>query len=157
MPDNLNNTSNPGVAGCPRASTFGYRRSSASAMCDPHHASRHSMWVRMTVRCRLRLGWNFSGFRTVPATHVPGSSCLPSSNRGASGQAQCKTLTLQTRRWPRFPGSPTIRVDGVDVEPEFTDPGDYTPRCRIYWTESGASGIPERAWIESGIDAATRR
>jgi hypothetical protein len=28
----------------------------------------------------------------------------------------------------RFPGSPTIRVDGRDVDPRFSDPGDYTPR-----------------------------
>ena len=25
-----------------------------------------------------------------------------------------------------FPGSPTIRVDGRDVDPSFQDPGDYT-------------------------------
>jgi hypothetical protein len=54
----------------------------------------------------------------------------------------------------RFPGSPTIRVNGADVEPGFDDPGDYTPRCRIYLTEHGYSGIPERKWIESAIDAA---
>ena len=27
----------------------------------------------------------------------------------------------------RFPGSPTIRVDGIDVDPSYSDPGDYTP------------------------------
>jgi len=31
-----------------------------------------------------------------------------------------------------FPGSPTIRVDGRDVQPDFEDPGEYTPRCRLY-------------------------
>ena len=25
----------------------------------------------------------------------------------------------------RFPGSPTIRIDGQDIEPGFVDPGDY--------------------------------
>jgi hypothetical protein len=29
----------------------------------------------------------------------------------------------------RFPGSPTIRIDGIDIEPGYADPGDYTPRC----------------------------
>jgi len=33
----------------------------------------------------------------------------------------------------RFPGSPTIRVDGRDVQPGFEDPADYTSRCRLYW------------------------
>jgi hypothetical protein len=57
----------------------------------------------------------------------------------------------------RFPGSPTIRIDGVDIEPDFEDPGDYTPRCRLYLTAPGYSGIPERTWIESAIDAALGR
>jgi hypothetical protein len=50
----------------------------------------------------------------------------------------------------RFPGSPTIRVDGRDIDPTFTDPGDYTPRCRLYRTSAGLRGLPERQWI---IDA----
>ncbi len=54
----------------------------------------------------------------------------------------------------RFPGSPTIRIDGVDVEPNFEDPGDYTPRCRLYATAEGLRGVPERSWIEAAIDAA---
>jgi len=48
----------------------------------------------------------------------------------------------------RFPGSPTIRVDGIDVDPAFIDPGDYTPRCRLFRTESGIVRVPERRWIE---------
>jgi hypothetical protein len=51
----------------------------------------------------------------------------------------------------RFPGSPTIRVDGRDVDPSFRDPGDYTPRCRIYWTSTGPRGMPDRSWIEAAL------
>lgn len=51
----------------------------------------------------------------------------------------------------RFPGSPTIRVDGRDVDPRFTDPNDYTPRCRLYLTEHGVRGLPERSWIEAAL------
>lgn len=54
----------------------------------------------------------------------------------------------------KFPGSPTIRVNGRDVEPGFQDSGDYTPRCRLYLTEMGPKGVPERAWIESAIEQA---
>lgn len=53
----------------------------------------------------------------------------------------------------RFPGSPTIRIDGVDVEPNFEDPGEYTPRCRLYATSDGLRGIPERSWIVDAITA----
>lgn len=51
----------------------------------------------------------------------------------------------------RFPGSPTIRVDGRDVDPNYTDPGDYTPRCRLYRTDAGLRGLPERRWITDAL------
>lgn len=51
----------------------------------------------------------------------------------------------------RFPGSPTIRVDGRDVDPQFTDPTDYTPRCRIYLTPDGMRGLPPRDWVEEAL------
>jgi hypothetical protein len=54
----------------------------------------------------------------------------------------------------RFPGSPTIRINGEDVDPAFHDPGDYTPRCRLYWTSDGLRGLPERAWIDAALRVA---
>ena len=53
----------------------------------------------------------------------------------------------------RFPGSPTIRVDGRDVDPTYTDPGDYTPRCRLYRTSAGLRGLPERGWLLDALRA----
>ena len=53
-----------------------------------------------------------------------------------------------------FPGSPTIRVDGRDVDSTYTDFGDYAPRCRLYRTDAGLRGLPEREWI---LDALERR
>ena len=50
-----------------------------------------------------------------------------------------------------FPGSPTIRIDGRDVDPTYSDPGDYTPRCRLYRTDAGLRGLPERRWIEDAL------
>ena len=51
----------------------------------------------------------------------------------------------------RFPGSPTIRVDGIDVDPTYLDSGEYTPRCRLYRTTAGLRGLPERRWIEDAL------
>ena len=61
---------------------------------------------------------------------------------------------VETGERVKFPGSPTIRIDGVDVEPGYVDDGDYTPRCRLYRTSDGLRGVPERAWIERAIDSA---
>ena len=65
-----------------------------------------------------------------------------------------EVLDLATGERVRFPGSPTIRVDGVDIEPDFEDGGDYTPRCRLYATSAGLGGMPEREWIEAALTAA---
>lgn len=59
----------------------------------------------------------------------------------------------EVARRHKFPGSPTIRVDGQDVDPSYQDPGDYTPRCRLYRTTDGLRGLPERGWVQSAIQA----
>lgn len=59
----------------------------------------------------------------------------------ASGRAVC------------FPGSPTIRIDGRDVEPGWEPCADCTPRCRIYLTPAGLAPLPPRAWIEDAVRA----
>jgi hypothetical protein len=58
---------------------------------------------------------------------------------------------LATASRVRFPGSPTIRINGRDVDPGYDDPGDYTPRCRLYRTANGPRGLPDRTWIEDAL------
>ena len=58
---------------------------------------------------------------------------------------------LETGNRLTFPGSPTIRIDGVDVEPGWEPCEDCTPRCRLYATSEGLRGLPERAWIEQSV------
>lgn len=50
-----------------------------------------------------------------------------------------------------FPGSPTIRVDGRDVEPGWTPCDECTPRCRLYQTAAGLRGLPEVSWIDAAL------
>lgn len=70
----------------------------------------------------------------------------------ADGIESIEVSDSETGERVRFPGSPTIRINGVDVEPTYEDPGDYTPRCRVYLTESGFKGVPERSWIEAALE-----
>ena len=44
----------------------------------------------------------------------------------------------------QFLGSPTIRVDGVDVDPSSAQRGDYALSCRIFATDRGPAGQPPR-------------
>lgn len=61
---------------------------------------------------------------------------------------------LETGERVKFPGSPTIRINGVDVDPDYEDTGDYTPRCRVYMTPDGYKCVPEREWIEVAVETA---
>jgi len=54
----------------------------------------------------------------------------------------------------RFPGSPTIRINGRDVEPGVTDCVECAPRCRLYHTHLGLRGVPLHAWVETAVDRA---
>ena len=54
----------------------------------------------------------------------------------------------------RFLGSPTIRVDGVDVDPLTAQRSDYALSCRIFSTELGPSGRPEERWVRDALAAA---
>lgn len=49
-----------------------------------------------------------------------------------------------------FPGSPTVRVDGVDIEPGAEVRGHDALSCRMY----GASGIPPRELLVQAIAGA---
>ena len=47
----------------------------------------------------------------------------------------------------RFLGSPTIRVDGRDVDPGAEQRTDFGMKCRLYATEKGLRGTPPDTWI----------
>jgi glutaredoxin len=51
----------------------------------------------------------------------------------------------------RFLGSPTIRVNGRDIEPGIGERTDYTLACRIYRTETGANGEPDEHWLRHAL------
>lgn len=53
-----------------------------------------------------------------------------------------------------FPGSPTIRVEGRDIEPGWEPCEDCTPRCRVYATAAGLRGVPPREWMRDAVRAA---
>lgn len=51
----------------------------------------------------------------------------------------------------RFLGSPTVRVDGRDVEPGVEEREDFVLACRVYWLDSGARGVPAEQWIRDAL------
>ena len=54
----------------------------------------------------------------------------------------------------RFLGSPTIRVNGRDIEPGVAEHDQYVLSCRIYRTDSGITGEPDEQWLREALSAA---
>ena len=51
----------------------------------------------------------------------------------------------------RFVGSPTVRVNGRDVDPEGELGAEYTLECRLYRHEHRLAGYPQERWIREAL------
>jgi hypothetical protein len=72
-------------------------------------------------------------------------------------------VSLELRRIPdeaaaereRFLGSPTVRVDGRDVEPGAEERDDFGLKCRLYRLPTGLRGAPLDEWVLDALARAT--
>ena len=51
----------------------------------------------------------------------------------------------------RFLGSPTVRIDGQDVDPGAAQRSDFGLKCRLYRSDAGTSGLPPDAWFRAAL------
>ena len=56
----------------------------------------------------------------------------------------------------RFLGSPSIRLDGCDIEPGAEARTDYALSCRVYRTDQGSSGQPDERWLRDALRSSGR-
>jgi hypothetical protein len=54
----------------------------------------------------------------------------------------------------RFPGSPTIRVDGRDIEPGADWNFEVVHGCRLYQGLHSLHGLPEEDWLRQALQDA---
>jgi hypothetical protein len=77
------------------------------------------------------------------------------------GNADIRLIDIPDRQAAeaaRFLGSPTIRVDGRDVEPDADRCVEYLCDCRLYRGEYSLRGLPEEAWVRQALqDVQARR
>ena len=57
----------------------------------------------------------------------------------------------------RFLGSPTVRVDGEDVEPGAADRTDFGLKCRLFSTPDGLRGAPADEWVLDALQRSATR
>ena len=51
----------------------------------------------------------------------------------------------------QFLGSPTVRIDGRDIDRTAVARRDFGLKCRLYRTGSGLSGLPPEEWIRTAL------
>jgi hypothetical protein len=51
----------------------------------------------------------------------------------------------------RFLGSPTIRVDGRDIEPDAVSREEYVHACRLYRVGHSLRGLPDEDWLRQAL------
>ena len=56
-----------------------------------------------------------------------------------------------------FLGSPTIRIDGRDIEPAASSTQGFGLTCRTYTDEGRTSGVPPAEWIRAAVRQAKER
>lgn len=55
----------------------------------------------------------------------------------------------------RFLGSPTVRIDGEDVDPGAAGREDFGFKCRLYRDRGETSNSPPEEWIRSALRASS--
>jgi hypothetical protein len=74
--------------------------------------------------------------------------------REAGAQVELRRVeSLEAAEQERFLGSPTLRVDGQDIELSARERDDYGLKCRFYRTAEGASGMPPDDWLRAALRA----
>ncbi|MGI8557177.1 MAG: DF family (seleno)protein [Solirubrobacteraceae bacterium] len=71
---------------------------------------------------------------------------------GDAGEIELRAVeTVEAADAARFLGSPTVRVNGLDVDPTAAGREDFGLKCRIYRSDEGQAPTPPDAWIRAAI------
>jgi hypothetical protein len=92
--------------------------------------------------------------------HEPAVTMVERIDRELGTDAELRLVNVPDREAAtqlQFLGSPTIRVDGVDVDPLTAQRTDYALSCRIFSTEHGPARQPEECWVRDALAHAADR
>jgi hypothetical protein len=70
---------------------------------------------------------------------------------GLDAELRTTLVADQAGQQARFAGSPTVRVDGRDVEPGSGPATEYVLGCRLYRLEDRFAGQPEERWVREAL------
>ncbi len=79
---------------------------------------------------------------------------VKSAMSASAGDVELREVEVtddESARRLRFLGSPSVRVDGKDVEPDAEKRSDFGVQCRVYSVGGRLRNTPAREWIESAL------
>lgn len=84
-------------------------------------------------------------------TLLPGLQALL-QREGIEDEIELRPVeSLDAAEEERFLGSPTVRIDGEDIDPDAASRSDFGIKCRLYRSDEGTSGVPPERWIADAI------
>jgi hypothetical protein len=92
--------------------------------------------------------------------HVPAVDCVREmlAQEGTSAEmVEVEAKDAAAAQEVDFLGSPSIRVDGQDVEPAVRGARVFGMMCRIYSDGGRRAGVPPPEWIRAAVRAARGR
>ncbi len=92
--------------------------------------------------------------------HEPAVDCVRRVLAQENAQAEMVEVEVNdadTAQRIGFLGSPTIRVDGQDVEPAARSERSFGMSCRTYLTGGRRVGVPPPEWIQAAVREAKMR
>jgi hypothetical protein len=92
----------------------------------------------------------FDGCPNIEATLERARGAIAAANVVADVQLVRVANDDQARQL-RFLGSPTVRVDGTDVDPAAVPRDDFGMQCRLYAVDGRFESAPPLAWIVAAL------
>jgi hypothetical protein len=63
--------------------------------------------------------------------------------------------TIEEAEREGFLGSPTVRIDGRDVDPVAEERTDFGMKCRLYKTAEGLGPLLPESWVREALSRAS--
>jgi hypothetical protein len=92
----------------------------------------------------------FEGCPNAEVTLERARAAALAAGVGADVQVVLVQTDEEARRL-RFLGSPSVRVDGVDVDPDVASRDDFGLQCRVYAVGARMQGAPPMEWITDAL------
>ena len=136
----------------------------ADGLTDPGPTTRQSSSARRQRRACRRLLPDRREIMSRPLVevfyfdgcpnHEPALEMVEHTSRDLGIDTDLRLVAvpdIETARRVRFLGSPTIRVEGRDIDPHIRERSAYTLSCRLFQTESGTRGHPDPHWLRDAL------